>query len=395
MCTICLGKEYNITTKGDHLSSENRNAKEILNAWLLALLKYQGTDLHVKSNAPVRARIQGEIKVLGQSDVNASTVEDIVKLITASAYSDFMDNKEYDGAYMLNEQYRFRVNIYLHQTGYGLNLRLIKNKILTIEELNLPPVLHKLAKLERGLVLITGTTGSGKSTLLASIIEEINQTYNKHIITIEDPIEYTYKDKKSIIEQREIGMHTKNFSTALRSSMREDPDIIVVGEIRDLATAESILQAVNTGHLVFSTVHTIDAKETIDRMVSIFPTEEQSRVRATLASSLEAVISQRLIKGKAGIMIPSVEIMFKSLLIQDLIRNNKDNEINEYMSQDKQSLGSQTFNQSLYDLVITDKISEETAYKYASSIADLKLMLSLSDTNISNQEKELTLKETD
>jgi len=395
LCTICLGKEYNITTKGDHLSSENRNAKEILNAWLLALLKYQGTDLHVKSNAPVRARIQGEIKVLGQSDVNASTVEDIVKLITASAYSDFMDNKEYDGAYMLNEQYRFRVNIYLHQTGYGLNLRLIKNKILTIEELNLPPVLHKLAKLERGLVLITGTTGSGKSTLLASIIEEINQTYNKHIITIEDPIEYTYKDKKSIIEQREIGMHTKNFSTALRSSMREDPDIIVVGEIRDLATAESILQAVNTGHLVFSTVHTIDAKETIDRMVSIFPTEEQSRVRATLASSLEAVISQRLIKGKAGIMIPSVEIMFKSLLIQDLIRNNKDNEINEYMSQDKQSLGSQTFNQSLYDLVITDKISEETAYKYASSIADLKLMLSLSDTNISNQEKELTLKETD
>ena len=395
MCTICLGKEYNITTKGDHLSSENRNTKEILNAWLLALLKYQGTDLHVKSNAPVRARIQGEIKVLGQSDVNASTVEDIVKLITASAYSDFMDNKEYDGAYMLNEQYRFRVNIYLHQTGYGLNLRLIKNKILTIEELNLPPVLHKLAKLERGLVLITGTTGSGKSTLLASIIEEINQTYNKHIITIEDPIEYTYKDKKSIIEQREIGMHTKNFSTALRSSMREDPDIIVVGEIRDLATAESILQAVNTGHLVFSTVHTIDAKETIDRMISIFPTEEQSRVRATLASSLEAVISQRLIKGKAGIMIPSVEIMFKSLLIQDLIRNNKDNEINEYMSQDKQSLGSQTFNQSLYDLVITDKISEETAYKYASSIADLKLMLSLSDTNISNQEKELTLKETD
>jgi len=395
LCTICLGKEYNITTKGDHLSSENRNTKEILNAWLLALLKYQGTDLHVKSNAPVRARIQGEIKVLGQSDVNASTVEDIVKLITASAYSDFMDNKEYDGAYMLNEQYRFRVNIYLHQTGYGLNLRLIKNKILTIEELNLPPVLHKLAKLERGLVLITGTTGSGKSTLLASIIEEINQTYNKHIITIEDPIEYTYKDKKSIIEQREIGMHTKNFSTALRSSMREDPDIIVVGEIRDLATAESILQAVNTGHLVFSTVHTIDAKETIDRMISIFPTEEQSRVRATLASSLEAVISQRLIKGKAGIMIPSVEIMFKSLLIQDLIRNNKDNEINEYMSQDKQSLGSQTFNQSLYDLVITDKISEETAYKYASSIADLKLMLSLSDTNISNQEKELTLKETD
>jgi len=390
-----LRKEYNVTTKGDILSSEEKNTKELLDSWLLTLLKYQGTDLHVKSNAPIRGRIQGDIKRLGKSDVEESTLEDIVKFITASAYSDFMDNKEYDGTYMLSEAYRFRVNIYLHQTGYGLNFRLIKNKILTLEELNLPPVLHKLAKLERGLVLITGTTGSGKSTLLASIIEEINQTYNKHIITIEDPIEYTYKDKKSIIEQREIGMHTKSFSAALRSSMREDPDIIVVGEIRDLATAESILQAVNTGHLVFSTVHTLDAKETIDRMVSIFPTEEQNRVRATLASSLEAVVSQRLIKGKAGIMIPSVEIMFKSLLIQDLIRTNKDNEISEYMSQDKQSLGSQTFNQSLYDLIVTDKISEESAYKYASSISDLKLMLSLSDTFISTQDKGLTLKETD
>ena len=377
------------------MSTEQKTPKMLLDSWLLALLKHHGTDLHIKSDAPVRARIKGDIKRLGKTDVKASIIEEIVKLVTANTYETFLDTKEYDGTYMLSENFRFRVNVYIHHAGYGLNFRLIKNKILTLEELNLPPVLHKLSQLQRGLVLITGTTGSGKSTLLASIIEEINQTHNKHIITIEDPIEYTYKDKKSIIEQREVGIHTKSFSTALRASMREDPDVIVVGEIRDLDTAESILQAVNTGHLVFSTIHTLDAKETIDRMVSIFPTEEQNRVRTSLASTLEAVVSQRLIKGKSGMMIPSVEIMFKNLLIQDLIRNNRDNEINDYISQDKQSLGSQTFNQSLFDLVIADKITEETAYKYASSISDLKLMLSLNDDTAVSQEKEISLKEID
>jgi twitching motility protein PilT len=298
--------------------------------------------------------------------------------LTGDAYNDFIETKEFDSAYALDENYRFRINIFMHLGGFGLSLRLIPSYIKTIEELNLPTALHKLAHLRRGLVLITGTTGSGKSTTLSSIIEEINKTYNHHIITIEDPIEYVHNDRKSLVEQRELGLHTESFSRALRAAMREDPDIIVVGEIRDIATAESIMQAVNTGHLVFSTIHTLDARETIDRLIAIFPNEEQNRVRATLASTIEAVISQRLIRGRTGTMIPAVEMMFKSPQIQELIRNKRDHEIPDAIEKEGISFDSITFNRSLFDLTLADKITEEQAYQYASSPADLKLMFTVS-----------------
>jgi twitching motility protein PilT len=267
----------------------------------------------------------------------------------------------------------------MHIGGYAIAFRLIPSYIKTIEELNLPKVLHKLAHLRRGLVLVTGTTGSGKSTTLASIVEEINKTYPHHIITIEDPIEYVHNDAKSIVEQRELGLHTSSFSRALRAAMREDPDIIVVGEIRDIATAESILQAVNTGHLVFSTVHTLDAKETVDRLIAIFPTEEQNRVRTTLAATLEAVISQRLIKGIDGNMVPAIEMMFRSPQIQELIRSKRDNEIPDAIEKEGIMFDSMTFNRALFDLTLADKITEEQAYQYASSPSDLKLMFTMSE----------------
>jgi len=358
--------------------SITHNLEQKLNNWLTLLIEAEGADLHIKSDSQIRARVKSEIVLLSKEKIDAKTIEALVKMLIGDGYEKFRETKEYDGAYALDQQYRFRVNIFMHLGGYALAFRLIPSYIRTIEELNLPTALHKLAHLRRGLVLVTGTTGSGKSTTLASIIEELNKTYSHHIITIEDPIEYVHADAKSIVEQRELGLHTNSFDRALRAAMREDPDVIVVGEIRDLATAESILQAVNTGHLVFSTVHTLDARETVDRLIAIFPTEEQNRVRETLASTLEAVISQRLLEGISGQMLPAVEMMFKSPQIQELIRNRRDSEIPDAIEKEGISFDSVTFNRALFDLTLAEKITEEQAYQYASSPADLKLMFTVS-----------------
>jgi twitching motility protein PilT len=358
--------------------SLTQSIKDKLDAWLQMLIEANGADLHIKSNSQIHARIKGDIVLLSNEKLDAKTIEVLVRMLTGNAYEKFMETKEFDGAYALDENYRFRINISMNLSGFALAFRLIPSYIKTIEELSLPKALHKLAHLRRGLVLITGTTGSGKSTTLASVIEEVNKTYPRHIITIEDPIEYVHKDAKSIVEQRELGLHTNSFSAALRAAMREDPDIIVVGEMRDIATAESILQAVNTGHLVFTTVHTLDARETVDRIIAIFPNEEQNRVRETLAATLEAVISQRLIKGISGEMIPAVELMFKSPQIQELIRNKRDHEIPDALEKERTSFDSITFNRALFDLTLAEKITEEQAYQYASSPADLKLMFTVS-----------------
>jgi len=362
---------------GEYMSL-TQNIKQRLDSWLQMLIEANGADLHIKSNSQIHARIKSDIVLLSNEKLDAKTIESLVQMITGNTYEDFLETKEFDGAYALDENYRFRINISMHLGGFALAFRLIPSYIKTIEELNLPTALHKLTHLRRGLVLITGTTGSGKSTTLSSVIEEINKIYPRHIITIEDPIEYVHNDVKSIVEQRELGMHTNSFSAALRAAMREDPDIIVVGEMRDMATAESILQAVNTGHLVFTTVHTLDVRETVDRIIAIFPNEEQNRVRETLASTLEAVISQRLIQSISGDMIPAVELMFRSPQIQELIRNKRDHEIPDALEKERTSFDSITFNRALFDLTLAEKITEEQAYQYASSPADLKLMFTVS-----------------
>ncbi len=364
--------------EGVKMSLITQNELQQLNAWLFMLIDIDGTDLHIKSGSDIRARVKGDILPLSKEVIKAKTIETLVKTLTDDSYDSFQENKEYDGAYSLNDEYRFRVNICIHLNGFALTFRLISPHIKTIEELNLPTALRKLTHLQRGLVLITGTTGCGKSTTLASIIEEINKTYHYHIISIEDPIEYEHHDAKSLVEQREVGTHTNSFPLALRAAMREDPDIIVVGEIRDIITAESILQAVNTGHLVFSTVHTLDARETIDRLISIFPTNEQNRVRATLAATLEVVISQRLIKGVSDEMLPAVEMMFKSPLIKELIRAKRDNEIPDAIEKEGISFDSITFDQALFDLALAGKIKEEQACQFATSPSDLRLMFTMS-----------------
>jgi twitching motility protein PilT len=398
-------KVYNTLRKlhkrSSEMSVEKQKVQKRLNSWLNMLIETGGADLHIKTNCPIRARFKSEIVLLSKEVVTSETMELLVELLTGDEYEKFENEKEFDSAYSLDTKYRFRINLYMHVNGYAIVFRLIPPHIKTIEELNLPPILHQLTHLRRGLVLITGTTGSGKSTTLASIIEEINQTYNRHIITIEDPVEYIYHDKKSIIEQRQVGVHTNSFSRALRAAMREDPDIIVVGEIRDLATASTIVEAVNTGHLVFSTAHTLDARETVERMISIFPAEEQNRVRAVLASSLEAVISQRLVKGVTDEMIPAVEMMFTTPLIKEMIRMERDNELPDAMKKDTTN-GSITFNQALFNLALSQKITEYQAYEYATSQTDLKLMFTMSPDYVNKkrrrrrkteEEKEVWLKE--
>jgi twitching motility protein PilT len=359
-----------------------------LNMWLDTLISAEGSDLHIKSNSPLRARVKDDIVLLSKEIINEKHLNELVKFLTGRHYESFLDDKEFDGAYKLGKEYRFRYNIYMHIDGYAIAFRLIPPKIKTLEALHLPPQLHRLSDLKRGLVLITGITGSGKSTTLAAIIEEINRKHSRHIITIEDPVEYIFHDKKSIIEQRELGTHTGSFSKALRSALREDPDIIVVGEIRDLATAESIIQAVNTGHLVFSTIHTLNVKETIERLIGLFPSEEQDRIRQTLAATLEACISQRLLKGKNGKMLPAVEIMFKSPFIQELIRKKRDNEIPDTIEKEGKIYGSISFNKTLFNLTLEGKITEEQAYQFASSPSDLKLMFTISPEYTAKKRRE-------
>jgi twitching motility protein PilT len=360
------------------------------------LISIDGADLHVKTNSPLHARHKSDIVKLTEEIASQELLEALVAFLTDESYESFLSKGEYDGTYTLSDTYRFRFNIYLHVKGISIAFRLIPDKVCTFKELHLPKVLNKLTDLRRGLVLITGTTGSGKTTTLATIIENINKKYSRHIITIEDPVEYVFSDKNSIIEQRELGSHTKSFSIALRSAMREDPDIIIVGEVRDVATAEAIIHAVNTGHLVFSTMHTTDAKETIERIIGFFPTNEQNRVRLILSSTLEATISQRLIESIDEQMIPAVEMMFKSPLIQELIRNQRDIEIPDAIEKDAFSYQSTSFNRALFNLTLDGKITETQAYQYATSPADLKLMFTLSTEYAAKklaEEENLQLKE--
>jgi len=374
----------------------NKTVQDELNRWLYMLIDAEGADLHVKSNSPLYARLKSDIVKLSEEQPTDDMMYQLVELLTHGDIETFRKKRDFDGAYKLDDKYRFRFNIFMHVNGISIAFRLIPDVIQTLEDLNLPPAMAKLSDLRRGLVLVTGTTGSGKTTTLATIIEMINQKHPRHIITIEDPVEYVFHDKKSIIEQRELGAHTLSFAKALRAAMREDPDIIMVGEIRDLATAEAIIQAVNTGHLVFSTVHTLNAQETIDRLVGLFPTNEQNRVRQVLAGTLEATISQRLIEGTDGKMIPAVEMMFKSPLVQELIRSKRDDELPDAIAKEGTMYDSVTFDTALFHLTLAEKITEERAYQYATSPADLKLMFTLSPEYTAKKnikEEEIVFKE--
>ena len=345
-----------------------------LKLYLNSLVANNGSDLHVKSGSHVRVRVHGALKKLGEEQLASAQVNTLAQEITTkSQYQHLLEERSLDFTYVLDEKSRFRVNFFFQMDGLSAVFRVIPVDIPTLEELKLPEVIASFAQMQRGLVLVTGVTGSGKSTTLAALIDRINSTMPKHIITLEDPIEFVHRDKKALINQRSVGEDTNSFGDALRAALREDPDIILVGEIRDLETIDLALHAANTGHLVFSTLHTLDAKETISRIVGMFAKEEQNRVRGALSSVLAGVISQRLVPTAAGSRTAVAEVMVATSRIAEMIADGRDTEIPDAIEEGKEIYGSQTFDQHLLDLVDQRVVMQEVALEYASSPSDLKL----------------------
>jgi twitching motility protein PilT len=358
-----------------NLDELNYDVLKKVRGYLRRMVDAGGSDLHIKANGVVRARVNGEVIPLSGEIFSKEDALTFAKELLRTRFHELVEKKELDLVYPFDEQTRFRINIFFQMEGISAVFRLIPVKILTIDELNLPSIVHSFSQMERGLVLVTGVTGSGKSTTLAALINEINWNKRKHIITIEDPIEFVHKDRKCIVNQRSVGQDTISFGSALRAALREDPDIILVGEMRDMETIEIALHAADTGHLVFSTLHTLDAKETVNRIISVFPSVEQNRVRMTLAAVLKGVISQRLIPTVDGKRAAALEILVRTSRIEQLIAENRDIEIPDTIAEGKELYGSQTFDQGILDLYLAGRISREEAFNYATSPSDLKLKM--------------------
>lgn len=357
-----------------------------IRGYLKRMIEVGGSDLHLKANSVVRARINGDITPLSGEILSKDEALIFAKELLRTRFLEFVKKKELDLVYNFDENTRFRVNIFFQMDGVSAVFRIIPVKIMSIDDLGLPKIIHKFTQVERGIVLVTGVTGSGKSTTLAAIINEINWSRRSHIVTIEDPIEFVHKDRKCIVNQRSVGQDTNSFASALRAVLREDPDIILVGEMRDIETVETALHAADSGHLVFSTLHTLDAKETINRIVSIFPGEEQNRVRMTLSSVLQGVVSQRLIPTVDGKRTAALEVMVKTPFIEQLIADGRDAEIRDAIEEGKEIYGSQSFDQGILDLWKTKKISTQEAFKYATSPTDLKLRMEGMTSRISSKD---------
>jgi twitching motility protein PilT len=337
----------------------------------------RASDLHLKVGNHPYLRVDGILNALG--DVPRITPEEMLSMafsmMTNRQKQKFKETAELDMAYGVAGLGRFRVNVFQQRGNVGMVLRVIPTKIRTIEELELPRVLSQVCEEQRGLILTTGTTGSGKSTTLAAMIDRINSLRAEHIITIEDPIEYLHRDKKGFINQREVEVDTSSFSTALRAALRQDPDVVLVGEMRDLETISTALLAAETGHLVLSTLHTLDATETIQRIIAVFPPPEQKQIRLQLAGTLKAVISQRLVRKADGTgRVPAVEVMICTGYIRDCIINpDKTRMIRDAIAAGTSQYGMQTFDQSLFDLYSRNLITLEEALMRASNPDDFRL----------------------
>jgi len=337
----------------------------------------RASDLHLKVGNHPYLRVDGILNALG--DVPRITPEEMLSMafsmMTNRQKQKFKETAELDMAYGVAGLGRFRVNVFQQRGNVGMVLRVIPTKIRTIEELELPRVLSQICEEQRGLILTTGTTGSGKSTTLAAMIDRINSLRAEHIITIEDPIEYLHRDKKGFINQREVEVDTSSFSTALRAALRQDPDVVLVGEMRDLETISTALLAAETGHLVLSTLHTLDATETIQRIIAVFPPPEQKQIRLQLAGTLKAVISQRLVRKSDGQgRVPAVEVMITTGYIRDCIINpDKTRMIRDAIAAGTSQYGMQTFDQSIFDLYSRNLITLEEALMRASNPDDFRL----------------------
>jgi twitching motility protein PilT len=335
------------------------------------------SDLHLKVGSYPMMRVRGVL--MPASEDKKLDHEDVVAMgaavMSTTQRQKFKESQEVDLAYSVPGLGRFRCNIFQQRGTVGLVLRVIPMQIRTIDELGLPQVLKSIASEERGLVLVTGTTGSGKSTTLASMIDYVNGTRSAHVMTVEDPIEFLHRDNLSMVNQREVAVDTRSFAQALRSALRQDPDVILVGEMRDFETIETGLLAAETGHLVFSTLHTLDATETINRIIAVFPPHQQKQIRLQLASVLKAVISQRLLpKADGQGRVPAVEVLISTPFIRDcIVDKEKTHMIHGAIAAGTSQYGMQTFDQSIFSLFEQGLVSLEEALRWASNVDEFKL----------------------
>ncbi|WP_169973491.1 MULTISPECIES: PilT/PilU family type 4a pilus ATPase [unclassified Campylobacter] len=366
--------------QNEEILDPGRLQRDKLDAYLIELVSKGGSDLHIKANGAVRARYNGEIYKMSDEVLSYDDTLALTKEILRTNFDNLVAKKSVDFTYKLNEDYRFRANAFFQIDGVSMVFRTIPTKIPNMQDLFLPPVLEKLCNtVNRGFILVTGPTGSGKTTTLASMINYINKNKNRHIVTIEDPIEFIFSEEKSIINQRGIGQDVHNFSDALRAALREDPDVILVGEMRDLETIRTAMAAAETGHLVLATLHTLDAKETVGRVINMFPKEEQNRIKMTFSSVVEAIICQRFVKTVDDKRRVAVEVLVKNTRIKDMILDSREDEIYDAIEQSKNTYGMQTFEQHLLELYKEGIIDKQEALEKSSRRNDLELRIKNAD----------------
>lgn len=336
------------------------------------MVEQKASDLHITSGAPPYLRLHGNMVALNYRELSNQDVQGLIfEILTEKQKKQFVEKWELDCAYAIPGLGRFRVNVFMQRKGLGGVFRVIPEKILTPQELNLPQSIMDLIDADRGLILVTGPTGSGKSTTLAALIHHINMTREAHILTVEDPVEFVHQNIKSLVNQREVGSHTKNFASALKAALREDPDIMLVGELRDLETISLALTAAETGHLVFGTLHTNSAAKTIDRIIDVFPSGQQQQIRTMLSESLRGVVAQTLFSRADGQgRVAAYEILKNTKAIGNLIRENKIHQVASIM-QTGQSSGMVLFEKYIDDLVKTGKVSAADARTFLGKDTDV------------------------
>jgi twitching motility protein PilT len=350
------------------VSEGNEDFPYHINQFLEMMVENNASDLIVKAGSPPSYRIDGSIHKADMEKLLPGQVEKLGHdFLEEDEVEKVLGGQEFDGSHAISGLGRFRVNAFMQRETLAMVFRHIEEEILNFSQLHLPEAIEKITRLERGLVLITGTTSSGKSTTLASLMDYINQRMRKHIITIEDPIEFVHNDQKSIVTQREIGLDTHDFTSALKYVLRQDPDIILLGEMRDQETVEAAMEAAETGHLVFSTLHTNSAAQTINRIIDFFPKKEHDQIRMLLAEHLQAVVSQRLLPHKDGKgMVPAVELMFNIPIIKKLIEDERVNKLRSAIHQGENE-GMQTFDQAIVELYKEELIDEDVAKRFCSN----------------------------
>lgn len=334
-----------------------------IDQFLKVLVEHGGSDLHLTTGSPPVMRVHGHMQRVKFRDLNAKDMETLVYEIMEEDWRvRFLDQMDFDFAYEIPELARFRVNVFWHRKGLGAVLRTIPSKILTADQLGLPDAVRKFCLLTKGLVLVTGPTGSGKSTTLAAMVDLINEQRADHILTIEDPIEFTHDNKKCLVNQREVGSNTRSFANALRAALREDPDVILVGEMRDRETIELGITAAETGHLVFGTLHTNSSPKTVDRIIDVFPADQQEQIRAMLADTLKGVISQVLLRRKGGGgRVAAMEIMVGTSAVSNLVREGKIHQIPSIIQTGKKD-GMQLLDQHIMEFLMSGAIDANEAY---------------------------------